>query len=443
MHRVLIANRGEMASRLIRAFGRLGLETVSVFSEADHTYPFVEAADYPVYLNGRTVPETYLDVGRIVSAAADAGCDVIHPGYCFLAQRMELVRAAFGAHLPVVAPEAELMERTANPFVVFGAARQNAIPIVPTSLGVLGAEADPLPAAAILGVPLFVKAARGGVRARVSSLDDLGRATQRVRQFAAALTGSADVYLQRVIRGVFRTCNTTVVGDRHGQMFHLATTDSSLQYDYKAWIEEGGCGLHGELHQRLGEHAVALARALGWWGVGTVRWALTDDGGAYLLGFSGRLTTGFPVWEGIHGVDLIEAQWDAFRGAPIEWTQQDCVPHRHVVQARIVHRDMSSGSRPSQEVEGLELPEAGDDLVLDVGVAEGTACSAESDPLLVKVTAIAEDRQEALARLRRALDEVRIEGVAHNLTGVTRMLGSAAMARGAYGTHSLPEELHG
>jgi acetyl/propionyl-CoA carboxylase alpha subunit len=414
--RVLIANRGEMARRLIKHFKGLDIETVVVFSESEADYAHLDEADYAVYLNGKTVKDTYLNAQRVLSAAMDAGCDAIHPGYCFLAERVDFFQMAAGANVAVIGCDYQVLPLVVDRFGLREVARQIGIPLIPAS-AVPDGE-DGLATGAQMGVPLFVKARSGGALASVAQLDQLPEAVAQVRLAAEVATGDGTVYLERAVDSV-RQIGTIVVADRHGHYLHLGECDGSLQVGYRTWVEEFGATVSDEMHQRLGAAALALARHVGWAGVGTVRWALTPDGGWYLLGFSARLTTGFSLVEQVQGVDLVETQLTTLSGEELKWSQDDAHPTTHGLQLRVFHVDTSDLSRPEGILERMVLPEG---VMVEPGVDEGDYCTADTDPLLVKITVVAPTRHAAIVRARVALNELVIEGITHNIEVLKQLL---------------------
>jgi len=435
VNRVLIANRGEIARRLIREFKSLGIETVSVFSEPDQSQPWVEEADYSVYLNGTIVEETYQDSDRIIAAAMDAGCEAIHPGYCFLAGRADFAEVATVANVTIIGGDPRALGRVANRLEVRRVARELGIPLVPSS-DPIPPDLDPVGIAAQLGFPLFVKTAVGEVIRRADSLAQLPEVAQQVRTIGHLLYGNSTIFLERAIDR-FRAIGTVVVADRFGAVVHLGETDGSLQYDFHSWVEEVGEALVGStLHARLGERSVELAKGLGWIGVGKVRWAMTPDGAAYLLGFSGRLTTGYELAEQVHGIDLVNTQYRVHIGEPLGWDQGDVKLDRHGVQLRIF--PYRGGEPVTGEITRMVLPE-GENVLAETGTAEGQPITPDTDPLLVKITVTGPTRHAALVRARAALEELVVEGVDTNQRILMEILAEPGVWRGTYDTHTLEQ----
>jgi len=424
--RVLIANRGEVARRLIRFYQQRGCETVSIFSEPDVDLPHVEEADYPVYLNGHSVASTYKDSRRVVNAAMDSGSDAIHPGHCFLAERTELQTMAAAANVAVLMDHRTLA-RVSDRAALRKVARELSIPLIPAER--VPDEADGLTVAASLGVPLFVKAVHGNDMQRVEHLEDLPAAVAKVRAAAAVHTGSIEVYVERAVAGMRRVA-TTVVGDAHGTCVQLGHADGSLQLDYHVWVEEIGPAAD----DAMGRAAVALAQAVGLLGVGRVKWAVLPDGAFYLLGFNVRLTTSYDLYEAFQGVDLVGAHHDALVGRPLGWDQNDATAvEQAAVQVRLLHVDPATGARPEEQLERLFIPDV-DGVEVNAGLEHPFSLSGETEPLLAKLTAVGPTRGAALVKLKTALDNVEVVGASTNLAGVLSLFDERGFWEGGLDT---------
>lgn len=414
--RVLVANRGEIARRLIRHYAERDIETAVVFSEADAEQSYLDECDYPVYLNGRTVAETYLHPQRVVSAALDAGCDAAHPGYCFLAEHLGFYEAARGANLPIIGAAAATLPLTVDRPSLFDVARPLGIPLIPHSAAIPPID-DGIAAAVQVGVPLFVKAVHGKVMVRADTLDDLPAALQEARIRAHVETGHVQVYLERAV-DTARQIGVVIAADKHGTCVPLGITDGSMELHYCTWVEELGQVVDEELSTRITAASVRLAQAVGWVGIGKIRWAVTHEGGWYLLGFSARLTTGFNLVEAVHGIDLLDAQFTALSGNALGWDWTE--PDRHGVQARIFHLDPATGTRPVGTLKRLTLP---DDIGVDVGLDVGAEANRDTEPLVAKLTVSAPTRQAAIVRMKDALSRTEIEGIETNLAVLQQLFG--------------------
>lgn len=438
MNRVLLAGRGEFTLRLIEEYRRRDVETCTVFSEPEVEAPWVDAADYAVYLNGATVADTYLHAQRIISAAHDAGATVIHPGYCFFAERPDFVAAANAANLRVVAPERSALERIADRFTVRRVAQALDIPVIPASAPIPKGE-DALERATELGLPLYIKAVAGGVVLRVDCYEEVESLVREARRRAELITGSPAIYLSARVPDV-RQIGTTVVREGGDRAYVLGHHDKSAQVRFRTWIEElGPHVLPARLSERMRDASKRLIEALQIDGVLRVRWAVDRSGGFWLLGVSGRITTGYTLSEAVHGIDLVETQLRLAEGEPLAWSGAETEPTRHGVQIRLLHVDPLDGiGRPPGVLEALELPEG---VASSVGVAVGQACSDQTEPLLASLTVVGPTRHAALVKARSALEGVRIEGIANNLDVLKRVFEDRVFWEGAYDSHVIDPHL--
>lgn len=427
IRRVLIANRGEIARRLIRHYREIGIESVVAFSEADAENEYLDDADYAVYLNGRSVRDTYLSPIRVVSAALDAGCEAIHPGTCFLAEHVDFYAHATNANVAIYGCDPTIIAKVMDRAHIRQVAASLDLPMIPASAP-LGSDDDGRAAAAQLGFPLFAKAVAGGALARVESLEHVSEAVREVRKLAAVVTGDPRVYLERAVDDQ-RHVGVPIVADRHGHVVHLGCLDGSLEVRYHTWVEELGPEVVPAVAERITAASVALARALGWVGVGKARWAVTPDGGWYLLGFSARLFAGYGLVEEVHGVDLVQTQQMALEGEPVDWDQTDATAQRHGIQLRIHHVRPDDLSRPEGSIERLVLPKG---VRCDVGVEANTPMTPDSEPVILKITATAPTRQAALVKARKALDDLVVEGVVTNVPTLRRLFDDREFWEGRY-----------
>lgn len=435
MERVFIATRGEIASRLVAWFKERDIETVTMFSEVDVEQPWVDEADYSVYVPGESVEETYANPSRVVGAAMDAGCDVIHPGYCFLAHHLGFFQAAANANIAVIGSSVQRLATVLDRGVVNQVCRELGIERIP-STGDIDETEDGVAEAATLGFPLYVKASSGGMRRRVDRLEDLPAALAEVRAAAEAATGNPSVFFQRVVEQM-RVLGTVVVADQHGEIQALGPVDSSLRVDYRCWVESVGEGVaEPELAASLRKRAVAFARAVQWAGLGRITWAITPRGGIYLLRFAPRLPLGYSLLEQALDVDLIGTQMRVQSGQNLDWDHADAEPEGHFLQLRLMHVDPATGERTAGTIERFDLPV--DDVFVEAGTEEGQPASQLTDPLLCKLTVSAPTRQAALVKARRALEATHIEGIPTNRDALLALLSRPDVWRGRLHTQTLP-----
>lgn len=437
LNRVLIANRGELARRLIRHYKKCGVETVAVFCEPEAEDPYLDEADYATYLNGDTVAATYMDSARIVGAAIDAACDAIHPGYCFLAERAEFFARALSANVAVIGAAAETIARVVDRGRLFRIAKDLEIPLIP-STPTLEDDSDGIEAGVALGLPLFVKAVHGGALHRVGQWESLPEAVRGTRELARFATGVSEIYLESAV-DIHRHIGTIIVADRHGGCVYLGHLDGSLQVNYRTWVEEAGPHVAGNLDETLGIAAVKLARAVEWVGVGCVRWAVTKHGDFYLLGFSGRLTTGYSLVEAVTDIDLIELQDKmVIRSEHLAFMQSSLAVKRCGIQTRVLHVDPGTLSRPDGKLTELDVS---GDMLVEMGGAAGQQCTEETEPLLTKITVTAPTRTAAIVQASAAINDLRVSGPPTNVEVLRAVFRDPDYWKGDWGVSTLSEFL--
>jgi acetyl-CoA/propionyl-CoA carboxylase biotin carboxyl carrier protein len=406
---VLIANRGEIARRVIRTLSRLGVHSVAIYTDADRDAPHVRAADQAVRV------ASYLEIAEVMLAARATGAGALHPGYGFLSEHPELARACAAAGVVFVGPPAQASALMGDKLRAKDAARQAGVPVVPSFTAEEARQAD---------YPLLVKAAAGGggrgMRV-VQSADGLDAALQSARREARAGFGDDRVFIERFLPRA-RHLEVQVIADGHGNVIHLGERECSLQRRHQKLIEESPSPVVGpELRALLGAEAVALARAGGYVNAGTVEFIadFTDPGEHYFLEMNARLQVEHPVTELVCGVDLVELQLRVAAGEPLPITQDDVELTGHAIEARINAEDAARDFFPAAgRILAYHRP-AG--ARVDDGIEPGSEVGTAYDSMLAKVIVHGEDRQAALTKLERALGETSILGVT-TTTGFLRWL---------------------
>ena len=441
---LLIANRGEIAVRVIRACRELGIRSVAVFSEADRGAPHVALADVAVPIGPAAPRESYLDGARILEAALSTGAEAIHPGYGFLAENAAFARAVAAAGLRFVGPSPEAMEAMGDKLGARRTMARLGIPIVPGS----DPDADPTTLIEVgtrVGFPLLVKAAGGGGgrgMRRVDEASQLPDALTSASREAAAAFGDPRVYVERVIERA-RHIEVQVLGDRHGNVVHVFERECSLQRRFQKVIEEAPApNLRRAVRDGLLDAAVHAARAVAYEGAGSVEF-LVDDQGFYFLEMNTRLQVEHPVTEMVCGVDLVQLQIAIAAGEPLPFRQEDLEVRGHAVEARICAEDPARAFAPSPgRIEAFVEP-AGPGIRCDAGVSSGSVVPPEYDALIAKVIAHAPDRTGAIARLRGALRELAVLGVTTNAEFLATLLGDPSVAAGSADTQLITREYAG
>jgi 3-methylcrotonyl-CoA carboxylase alpha subunit len=440
LNSLLIANRGEIACRVIRTARRLGLRTVAVYSEADRGALHVRMADAAVCIGPAPARESYLDADRILEAARDERCEAIHPGYGFLSENAHFARACEAAGLVFVGPPASSIDRMGSKSEARRLMAAAGVPVLPGYDDEDQADATLQAAARRLGFPLLIKptAGGGGKGMRVvREARGFDEALAAARREATKSFGDARVLLERFVEKG-RHVEIQVFADAHGHAVHLHERDCSLQRRHQKVIEEAPApGLTDAMRVQMGAAAVAAARAVGYRGAGTVEF-LYDGREFYFLEMNTRLQVEHPVTEMITGLDLVEWQLRVASGEALPLAQQDVASHGHAVEARLYAEDPDRGFLPSTgRLTRLRLPAHLPHVRVDAGVEEGDSVSVHYDPMIAKLIAWAPDRAQAIERLRGALEATEVEGVRTNARFLWQILGTPAVRAGDVSTRLL------
>jgi len=421
IRRLLIANRGEIAVRIVRACRDLGIETVAVYSDADRRAPHVRAADVAAHLGGSAPAESYLNVERLLAAARTHEADAVHPGYGFLSERAHFARACRDAGLTFVGPPPEAIERMGSKIGARQLMEKTGVPVVPgeTPLD----QSDGALAAAVerVGFPALIKPSAGGggigmktLRDRRDALD----AIQRARREALSAFGDATLYVERLVERP-RHVEVQVIADAHGHVVHGFERECSVQRRHQKVVEESPCAaLTPAVRERMGLAAVAAARAAGYVNAGTIEFLLEGDGDAarfFFLEMNTRLQVEHPVTELVTGIDLVRAQLLIAGGDPLPWSQETLSQRGHAIECRVYAEDPDREFLPQAGPLLMYREPRGPGIRVDAGVAEGGEVSIFYDPLLAKLIVYGETRAAAIARAITALEQFVILGIRTNI----------------------------
>ena len=411
--RVLVANRGEIAVRVIRACRELGIETVAVFSDADRRAPHVFAADEAVHIGPAAAAESYLRIDRLVEVAQERGCDAVHPGYGFLAERAPFARAVEDAGLVFVGPPAEAIEAMGDKTRARTAMKEAGVPVVPGTTNALSDADEAVSVAEEVGYPVMLKAAAGGggkgMRI-VREPDDLVPAYEAASREAEAAFGDGSVYVEKFLDGP-RHIEIQILADHHGTVLQLGERECSIQRRHQKMIEEAPSPvITPAVRAEMGQAAVAAAEAVGYRNAGTVEF-LYQDGAFYFLEMNTRIQVEHPVTELVTGVDLVQWQLRVASGEELTLEQDAIEWNGHAIECRITSEDPFNGFLPSSgRIELLHVP-GGPGVRWDGGVEEGDEVSLFYDPMLAKLVVHGPSRLAAIDRMLRALDELRVVGI--------------------------------
>ena len=438
--KVLVANRGEIALRVIRACRDLGIRSVAVFSEADRGAAFTLLADEAVEIGPAEPARSYLDQERIISAARRAGADAIHPGYGFLSENQAFARACTENGIVFIGPPPEAMAAMGEKVPARERMRASGVPIVPGS-GALGSPEETRRAATAIGFPVLIKASAGGGGIGMRVVRDEGQllgALDSARSTAQRAFGNATVFLERYVDEP-RHVEIQVLADSRGEVIHLGERECSIQRRHQKILEESPSPVvDPETRTRMGEAAVRAARAVGYVNAGTVEF-IYSKGEFYFLEMNTRLQVEHPITEAVYSVDLVAEQLHIAAGEPLRIHQEQVVPRGHALECRINAENFETGFMPSPgRVTAYHEP-SGPGVRVDSSLTGPGTVPPSYDPLIAKLVAWAETRERALARMRRALVEYAVTGIRTNVAYHLAILDSADFQRGAYTTHFIEE----
>ncbi|MFP4004245.1 MAG: acetyl/propionyl/methylcrotonyl-CoA carboxylase subunit alpha, partial [Alphaproteobacteria bacterium] len=449
---VLVANRGEIACRVIKTLRRLGIRSVAVYSEADRDALHVALADTAAAIGPAPAAESYLNTKRILKAAAETGAEAIHPGYGFLSENAEFAEAAGQAGLTFIGPPPAAIRAMGRKDEAKRLMDQAGVPVVPGYHGE-GQDPEHLAAkAADIGFPVLIKAVAGGGgkgMRRVDKADGFAGALQGAMREAKAAFGDDRVLIEKFVLKP-RHIEIQVFADRHGGVVHLFERDCSLQRRHQKVIEEAPApGLPDSMRTAMGKAACEAARAIGYEGAGTVEFIAGSEGGLsadkfWFMEMNTRLQVEHPVTEMITAEDLVEWQVRVAAGEPLPVRQEELAIHGHAVEARLYAENPQKNFLPATgTLHHLHFPPEGPHLRIDTGVVEGDAVSIHYDPMIAKVIAWDENRDRAVARLERALRETQIAGVTTNLAFLANVLGHGAFRAADIDTGFIDRHLSG
>ncbi|WP_314178473.1 acetyl-CoA carboxylase biotin carboxylase subunit [Streptomyces winkii] len=445
LRKVFVANRGEIALRIVRACHESGIEAVAGYSDADADARWVRLADQAVHLGGSPAAKSYLDAEAVLRGAAESGADAVHPGYGFLSENAGFAHRVRAAGLVFVGAPPEVIETMGDKARARHTAREAGVPVVPGSEPVGGVD-EARAAAGEIGYPLLVKAAAGGGGRGIRPVhgpEELKEVLPTARAEASAAFGDGSVYLERLI-GRARHIEVQILADGHGNVVHAYERDCSVQRRRQKLIEEApASGLAPETRSAITAEAVRLASHVGYRGAGTVEFLLEEDGSFYFMEMNTRIQVEHPVTECVTGLDLVAEQLRIAAGEPLSVSQEDIALRGAAVELRINSEDPDNSFMPAPgELERFDLP-GGPGVRVDTGFTAGDRISPFYDSMIAKLICTGADREQALARARQALAELRIAPLPSTATLHSRLLASEDMRGNAVHTGWLEEWLSG
>ncbi len=439
-NRILIANRGEIALRIIRACRELGIECVCVYSTADADAPYLRFADRSVCIGPGPAAQSYLDIARIISAAEQTGADAIHPGYGFLSENAHFAEVCADCGIEFIGPSPEAMGRLGDKIEAKKLAREAKVPVFPGSEDAIETDDEAVEEAEKIGYPVIVKAAAGGGGRgmRIArSKDELLSGVSRARQEAQAAFGNGAVYIEKFLEAA-RHVEVQVIGDKHGSAVHLFERDCSIQRRHQKLIEEAPApGIDQRRKDDVCKRAAALIRKAKYHGAATVEFLVDEKQNFYMLEVNTRLQVEHPVTEMITGVDLVKTMIRVAAGEPLPFKQRDIKRNGHAMECRINAEDPDRNFMPSPgEITRFDPP-GGPGVRMDTHCISGYRVPPNYDSMIGKLIVHDDDRDACMNRMARALEELRVEPIATTSPLQLRLMENAAFRKGGVDIHFL------
>ncbi|MCE9567553.1 MAG: acetyl-CoA carboxylase biotin carboxylase subunit [Planctomycetes bacterium] len=412
--KILVANRGEIALRVIRACRDLGIEVAVVYSEADRGAPYLELADQAICIGPPIATESYLKVTRIIAAAEVAGAQAIHPGYGFLSENSKFAEQCRESGIEFIGPPVEAMDKLGNKDKAKAVAKAAKVPTVPGSDGLITSDAEAMKFAKAVGYPVLIKAAAGGggrgMRV-VREESGLSAAISSAKSEAEGAFKDGSVFMEKYLDRP-RHVEVQLLGDKHGNVVHLYERDCSLQRRHQKLVEESPSpNLPAKVREKMCEAAVRLAKQAGYYSAGTCEFLVDQENNFYFIEVNARIQVEHPVTELVTGVDLIREQIRIAAGEKLKLTQKDIVQRGHAIEVRINAEDPAHDFRPSAGTITTWRPPGGPGVRLDSHVVAGYKVPPNYDSMVAKLLVHQPTRAEAFAVMRRALREFKVEGI--------------------------------
>lgn len=435
--RILIANRGEIAVRIIRACREMNIETVAVYSTADAESLHVALADYAICIGSGSPKDSYLHLERIMSTAVALGVDAIHPGYGFLSENSRFAKMCEECGIVFIGPSSSAILNMGNKSTARELMKSHGVPVIPGSEGLIKDLEEAHVLAEQIGFPVIIKASMGGggKGMRIAyNKEELSSFFHQAKTEAQNAFGDASIYMEKYI-AVSRHIEFQILADKAGNTIHLYDRECSIQRNNQKMIEEAPSScLEEEKRQQMGESAVLAAEAIGYYSAGTVEFLVDPDHNYYFIEMNTRIQVEHPTTELITGVDLIKEQIRIAEGLPLSLSQEDVCVRGHAIECRINAEDPDRGFAPSAgKIQNLHLP-GGNGIRVDTHIYPGYNVPVFYDSMLCKIICLGADRNEALQKMKSALKELTVEGIKTNTTLQKRILSHPAFEQGEFDT---------
>lgn len=438
--KVLIANRGEIAVRIIRACKESDMKAVAVYSEADKAALHVSMADEAYCIGPTAAKDSYLNVARLIAVALHAGADAIHPGYGFLSENADFAETCEDYGIAFIGPDAEAIRKMGDKAVAKETMRQAGVPVVPGTDGIIDRVEDAVRMAAEIGYPVIVKATAGGGGKGMRVAQDekqLAEVIQQARKEADAAFGNSGVYLEKYLEGP-RHVEVQIMADQEGQVVYLGERDCSIQRRHQKLVEEAPSpAIDAELRERMGAAAVAAAKAVNYRGAGTVEFLLDRHGRFYFMEMNTRIQVEHPVTEMVTGIDLIKEQLTVAASCPLSFRQEDIRINGWAMECRINAENPAQDFMPSPGKVTAYTPPGGFGVRVDSSVYAGYQITPFYDSMVAKLIVWGKDRQDAIRRMRRALEEFAVDGIKTTIPFHRQLMENETFVSGDFDTKFL------
>ncbi|MFD2672767.1 acetyl-CoA carboxylase biotin carboxylase subunit [Marinicrinis sediminis] len=442
LKKVLIANRGEIAVRIIRACREMGIETVAVYSEGDKDALHVRLADEAYCIGATASKDSYLNFTNIMSVATLTDTDAIHPGYGFLAENADFAEICESCNITFIGPSPEAISKMGDKSVAKDTMKKANVPVIPGSDGLIEDIEEATKLAAEIGYPVVIKATAGGGGKGIRIVDNedmLIRQITAAQQEAQSAFGNAGVYMEKFLTGM-KHVEVQIVADKHGNVVHLGERDCSIQRRRQKLIEEAPCPILTEdIRSAMGEAAIRAAKAVHYSGAGTLEFLLGPDGNFYFMEMNTRIQVEHPVTEMVTGVDIIKEMLSIAEGNPLSFTQEDVSINGCSIECRINAEDPERNFMPSPGEITFYLPPGGPGVRIDSAAYQGYKIPPHYDSMIAKLIVWGTTREEAVAKMKRALAEFAVEGVSTTIGFHLKVLEHKRFLRGDFDIKFLEE----
>ncbi len=442
--KILIANRGEIAVRIIRACREMGIETVAIYSEADKEALHTQLADEAICIGKAAAKDSYLDIKRIISAAIIAGANAIHPGFGFLSENSHFSLVCEECNITFIGPTGDMMDKMGNKSQARETMIAHNIPVVPGSEGAVSDTEEGLEIAKTIGYPVIIKASAGGggrgMRIARNS-DELVHSFETASSEARNAFGDDTMYIEKYVENP-RHIEFQILADNFGNTVHLGERDCSMQRRHQKVLEESpSAAINDELRRAMGDVAVKAAKSIQYRNAGTVEFLVSASGEFYFIEMNTRIQVEHPVTEMVTGIDLIKEQIRIAHGEPLGYTQDDVKIKGHAIECRINAEDPSKGFRPSPGmIDFLHMP-SGKDIRVDSAIYAGYSIPPYYDSMIAKLIVYDENREKAIAKLNSAVGEFIVKGIKTNLDFQYTLINHPKFVKGDYNTSFIEKSM--